>query len=871
MGANFSPDMQPYSGQGAFRYWVQTVLPTIYDDSLSYYELLNKVVQVLNAAISDVDAAEANIQALHDAYDELEGYVNNYFDTLDVQSEIDTKLDAMAESGDLEEIFGSDVAAAAVTWLDTYAETHSIDAPLVDDTLSVSGAAADAKVTGNYAKNLSHVLEVESASLTGSFVIGTYTTTSAATATKTIRYNGSIGASTGNIWRYEVSPTYVIDRVIKFPSSSSPSAQNEGVYIYQTGDLKAGEPAFVSYDSSYPSIRVTFKRADGDTVDDDDKTAIANSFKRYRMVDPSLTIKGVPADAEAVGIADTTLSNNIDKVEGYVANQLIVETSAINPMSIGGFTASGTLDNTQTNRVRTPYITRSTTAPLFKFYLDSTDYFIDRMFVYPQNNSTSGAIAIKTSDDSAHSNYVLAHPVSPYYYFRLSFGKNNVSSDYEMTDADITAIYDAFQIYRLTDTSLSVEGAAADAKTTGIWVNNNYVAIGNIVEKIYNTDLQLIYNFHRGEVNTATGVYPTESEDEYHAYYTSVFEDRVISFDTDDIRYRLLYYNGTPSSTTYSGFYTAYVNGTEKTYINATNADRVIVQVESDTTLSAEDIADLVNHLSVKYYTPEDEQTAQEQVKNSRPNPGIVEQVVDICDNWLDNAATAGLTYGNDGILNVSVQTNEIDCSTFVGLILRGYAYTDTSYYTHDWVSPANWSGNTNYIWSLCPRDYYEYASNTSSSKTRVRNTGQLAQWFVKRGEKVLIDEKYANIEVGDVLFFARKDEDTNEWHEPNRYMHINHCAIVVSKERMTSSTTDWDASTYPFKHMIMDVGVENLYYYGTNNKILREYPVAKRVLEAPQHLTNTTLTEDDENSVYTNNINTLVLACRPDFGALAV
>ena len=36
MGANFTPVFNPYSGQGAFRYWCQTVLPLVYDDSLSY-------------------------------------------------------------------------------------------------------------------------------------------------------------------------------------------------------------------------------------------------------------------------------------------------------------------------------------------------------------------------------------------------------------------------------------------------------------------------------------------------------------------------------------------------------------------------------------------------------------------------------------------------------------------------------------------------------------------------------------------------------------------------------------------------------------------------------------------------------------------
>ena len=46
--ADFVPSIQGYSRQGAFRFWCQTVLPLVYDDSLSYYELLNKVVNYLN-------------------------------------------------------------------------------------------------------------------------------------------------------------------------------------------------------------------------------------------------------------------------------------------------------------------------------------------------------------------------------------------------------------------------------------------------------------------------------------------------------------------------------------------------------------------------------------------------------------------------------------------------------------------------------------------------------------------------------------------------------------------------------------------------------------------------------------------------------
>lgn len=105
--ADFTPDLQRanlqgYTGQGAFRFWCQMALPIVYDDSLSPYELLNKVVLYLNNTIADVTTAESNIENINDtvehnmdalltAYEQLQGYVNDYFDNLDVQEEIDRK------------------------------------------------------------------------------------------------------------------------------------------------------------------------------------------------------------------------------------------------------------------------------------------------------------------------------------------------------------------------------------------------------------------------------------------------------------------------------------------------------------------------------------------------------------------------------------------------------------------------------------------------------------------------------------------------------------------------------------------------------------------------------------------------------------
>ena len=97
--ADFVPSIQGYSGQGAFRFWCQTVLPLVYDDSLSYYELLNKVVHYLNNIIKDVSTLEDNYQLLYEAFVLLQKYVNTYFDSLDVQEEINHKLDQMVCDG----------------------------------------------------------------------------------------------------------------------------------------------------------------------------------------------------------------------------------------------------------------------------------------------------------------------------------------------------------------------------------------------------------------------------------------------------------------------------------------------------------------------------------------------------------------------------------------------------------------------------------------------------------------------------------------------------------------------------------------------------------------------------------------------------
>lgn len=55
-----------------FRFWCQKVLPAVYDDSLSYYELLCKVVDYLNTVINKVNGHSDAIAELENDVDALQ-------------------------------------------------------------------------------------------------------------------------------------------------------------------------------------------------------------------------------------------------------------------------------------------------------------------------------------------------------------------------------------------------------------------------------------------------------------------------------------------------------------------------------------------------------------------------------------------------------------------------------------------------------------------------------------------------------------------------------------------------------------------------------------------------------------------------------
>lgn len=108
-----------YKETGSFRHWCYKVLPLVYDDSLSYYELLCKVVKAIGDVISNVDGVREDMIKLVEAYNELKKYVDTYFDSLDVSAEVDKKLDEMAADGTLADIINDQIFQDLVKKLET--------------------------------------------------------------------------------------------------------------------------------------------------------------------------------------------------------------------------------------------------------------------------------------------------------------------------------------------------------------------------------------------------------------------------------------------------------------------------------------------------------------------------------------------------------------------------------------------------------------------------------------------------------------------------------------------------------------------------------------------------------------------------------
>ena len=89
-----------------FKLFVLQNFPFIEEDfdSLTNYEIMCKMVEYMNSISKNVNILSENDIKVFEGFNTVVDYINDYFDNLDVQEEINNKLDEMAESGQLTEI-----------------------------------------------------------------------------------------------------------------------------------------------------------------------------------------------------------------------------------------------------------------------------------------------------------------------------------------------------------------------------------------------------------------------------------------------------------------------------------------------------------------------------------------------------------------------------------------------------------------------------------------------------------------------------------------------------------------------------------------------------------------------------------------------
>lgn len=183
---------------------------------------------------------------------------------------------------------------------------------------------------------------------------------------------------------------------------------------------------------------------------------------------------------------------------------------------------------------------------------------------------------------------------------------------------------------------------------------------------------------------------------------------------------------------------------------------------------------------------------------------GVLERMIENAQTYYDNAIK--LTYGNfytayDSAVQLVDNKNQIDCSSFVSLMIHGIPFEKTRY-------------NEN----VDNKNSRFFFNNINSYKYRFAH--QIALYASDKGYSFKPNADFSNVEPGDVLFFSWINGvggDTENGVREYSFMKIDHVAVFLHKKNESL----W--STLQFDNDISTV------YYDANNEYMSQCVLAAR------------------------------------------
>lgn len=128
----------------------------------NFHEMnMDEIIKIVKTLAEEWSAYQIKWGNLYDdteqALADFKAYVQNYWDTLDLTEEVDTVIRKMVAEGSLDSVITSNLSPVVTNWLNNNITTP--ETVVIDKSLTVEGAVADAKSAGEIRNGVNNILE----------------------------------------------------------------------------------------------------------------------------------------------------------------------------------------------------------------------------------------------------------------------------------------------------------------------------------------------------------------------------------------------------------------------------------------------------------------------------------------------------------------------------------------------------------------------------------------------------------------------------------------------------------------------------------------------------------------------------------------